>query len=119
MTETGILLDDRAQRVRVVDEADRYALYVDTAQAGTMTYRILGRRRVLGHTEIDEAFRGRGLSQVLIRTVLDDLREKRERVTIYCPAVNRFIQQSIEYVEVIDTDHPGIWVGPTTGGPAA
>ncbi|GAA3811564.1 GNAT family N-acetyltransferase [Streptomyces chiangmaiensis] len=92
----GVLLDDRAQDVRVVDEAEgpRYALYVDAEQAGVMVYRIVGRRRVLGHTEIDEGYCGLGLSRVLIRAVLNDLQQRKEKVTIYCPAIDRFIKQS-------------------------
>ncbi|KUJ35834.1 hypothetical protein ADL25_35330 [Streptomyces sp. NRRL F-5122] len=108
---SDVLFDDSAQCVRVVDdpEACQYALYVDGAQAGTMSYRIVGQRRVLGHTEIDEAYRGRGLSQILIQAVLDDLREKQQKVTIYCPAVDRFIKQRVKYADVIDPSHPGIW----------
>ncbi|MFE6555332.1 GNAT family N-acetyltransferase [Streptomyces sp. NPDC057746] len=108
---SDVLFDDSAQCVRVVDdpEARQYALYVDGVQAGTMSYRIVGQRRVLGHTEIDEAYRGRGLSQILIQAVLDDLREKQQKVTIYCPAVDRFIKQRVKYADVIDPSHPGIW----------
>lgn len=117
----GVLLDDRAQRVRVVDEAEgpRYALYVDAQQAGVLAYRMVGHRRVLGHTEIDESYRGRGFSRVLIRAVLNDLQQRKERVTIHCPAIGRFIKQSRQYVGVIDMDHPGIWNEPAAGEPAS
>jgi hypothetical protein len=113
-----VLFDDSAQRVRVVDDPQehQYALYVDGAQAGTMAYRIVGRRRVLLHTEVDEAYRGRGLARILIQVVLDDLRERQRKATVYCPAIDRFIKQHIEYADAIDPSHPGIWTLPAADG---
>jgi predicted GNAT family acetyltransferase len=118
---TEVLFDDSAKGVQVVDEPEgrRYALYVDGAQAGRLSYRIVGQRRVLGHTEFDDAYGGRGLSQILIQVVLDDLRERRQKATVHCPAVAQFMQQSVKYADVIDPSHPGIWVPAVGGGPAA
>jgi len=116
-----VLFDDSAKRVRVVDEPEnhQYALYVDGAQVGTLSYRVVEQRRVLGHTEVDETCRGRGLSQILIQVVLDDLRERQQKATVHCPAVAQFMTRSVKYADVIDPSHPGIWVLGFGGGPAA
>ncbi|WCD94217.1 GNAT family N-acetyltransferase [Streptomyces sp. HUAS 31] len=108
---TEVLFDDSAKHVRVVDEPTdgHYVLYVHGAQVGTLSYRIVGQRRVLGHTEVDEVCRGRGFSQILIQVVLDDLRERRQKATIHCPAVAQFMTQSVKYADVVDPTHPGIW----------
>ncbi|MEU8735511.1 GNAT family N-acetyltransferase [Streptomyces tendae] len=108
---TEVLFRDSAQGVQVVDDQEdrQYLLYMNGAQAGTMAYRIVGRRRVLLHTEVDKIFRGRGLSQILIQAVLDDLQRRQQKATIYCPAVDRFIHQRVEYAAVVDANHPGIW----------
>ncbi|GHH31148.1 GNAT family N-acetyltransferase [Streptomyces lanatus] len=116
-----VLFDDSARRVQVVDdpEARQYVLYVDGTQAGTLSYRIVGERRVLGHTEVDETYRGRGFAQILIQVVLDDLRERQQKATVYCPAVDRFIKQHVKYADVIDPSHPGIWFASEAGSPTA
>ncbi|MBG7697570.1 N-acetyltransferase [Streptomyces sp. MC1] len=109
-----VLFDDSARNVQVVDDREdrQYVLCLDGVRAGTMSYRVVGGRRVLGHTEVDEAYRGQGLSQILIQAVLDDLQEKGQKATVYCPAVDRFIKQRVKYADVIDPSHPGIWFGP-------
>ncbi|MBY8346114.1 N-acetyltransferase [Streptomyces spinosirectus] len=116
-----VLFDDSAKRVRVVDEPEyrRYALYLDGAQVGTLSYRVVEQRRVLGHTEVDETCRGRGLSQILVQVILDDLRERRQKATVHCPAVAQFMTRSVKYADVIDPSHPGIWVLGFGGDPAA
>ncbi|WP_316746069.1 hypothetical protein [Streptomyces sp. MK7] len=48
--------------------------------------------------------------------VLDDLRERQQKATIYCPLVNRFIQQNIKYADAIDPSHPGIWAALPAAG---
>lgn len=106
-----VVFDDSAQSVRVTDdsEARQYVLYVDGEQAGTMPYRNVGQRRVLGHTELEPGYHERGLSQTFTRAVLDHLRAKQQKVTVHCTAVNQFIKQHVEYADAIDPSHPGIW----------
>ncbi len=54
--------------------------------------------------------------RILIQVVLDDLRERQQKATIYCPLVNRFIQQNIKYADAIDPSHPGIWAALPAAG---
>ncbi|MFI6567191.1 GNAT family N-acetyltransferase [Streptomyces sp. NPDC050534] len=116
-----VLFDDSVKRVRVVDEPEnhQYTLYADGAQVGTLSYQMVEQRRVLGHTEVDETCRGRGLSQILIQVVLDDLRERQQKATVHCPAVAQFMTRSVKYADVIEPSHPGIWVLGFGGGPPA
>ncbi len=108
---TEVLYDDSSQQIRVVDDREdcRYVLHVGGVQAGTMPYCITDGRRVLGHAEIDEASCGLGLSETFIRVVFDDLEERRQRATVHCPAVDRYVKQHVKYADVIDPSHPGIW----------
>ncbi|MER7742974.1 N-acetyltransferase [Streptomyces sp. NPDC096538] len=114
-----VLLDDSTKGVRVVDdrERSRYVLYAAGAQVGTLTYRMVGERRVLDRTEVDEAYRDQDLTHILIQAVLDDLEERKQKATIDCPAVDRFIRQEVKYADVIDPSHPGIWFGPSARVP--
>ncbi|TDW79465.1 GNAT family N-acetyltransferase [Kribbella sp. VKM Ac-2566] len=88
------------------DELRRYELLAAGTTVGTLDFRLLGRRRVLGHTEIAADQRGRGLGTALIKAALDDLVTTGVRVTNYCPAVERFLQSNPEYAVVLDPEHP-------------
>jgi predicted GNAT family acetyltransferase len=102
-----ILMTDSQRDLTVVenDELRRYELLVAGTTLGTLDFRVLGRRRVLGHTEVKPDQRGRGFATALIKAVLDDLIAEEVQVTNYCPAVERFIQGHPEYIVVLDPSH--------------
>lgn len=99
------------QTLEVVRRAGErfYELLVDGRFGGLVVYEAAGRRYVLTHTFIAEGYRGRGLSQVLLRGVLDDLKARHVTVTNFCPVVDRFIDANPEYLPLIDPIHPGKW----------
>ena len=99
---------DRDLTVVENDERRRYELLAAGTTVGTLDFRLLGRRRVLGHTEVAADQRGRGLGTALIKAVLDDLITTGVQVTNYCPAVERFLQRNPEYVVVLDPAHPPV-----------
>lgn len=88
------------------DQLRRYELLLAGTTVGTLDFRVLGPRRILGHTEIIPEHRGRGLATFLIRTVLDDLLATGVQVTNYCAAVERFLQRHPKYGVVLDAAHP-------------
>jgi predicted GNAT family acetyltransferase len=106
----------------VVNRTDEryYDLLVDGQAAGMVIYELASHRYVLTHTVIAEGYQGRGLSQVLLRGVLDDLRERQLTVTVYCPVVGHFVESNPEYRPLLDPHHPGNWGDQpgTAGGPA-
>ncbi|MFF3559541.1 GNAT family N-acetyltransferase [Streptomyces sp. NPDC002574] len=91
------------------DKEHRYEISVAGETAGHMGYRAIGNRRVLMHTVIYDTFRGRGLSNVLIKSILDSLRIHGNTISNYCPVVDRFIHKNPEYISLVDTTHSGIW----------
>ncbi|MGW3248262.1 GNAT family N-acetyltransferase [Streptomyces sp. NPDC001070] len=93
----------------------RYEIAVVGETAGHMGYRAIGDRRVLMHTVIYDAFRGRGLSNVLIKHTLDFLRIRGNTISNYCPVVDRFIHKNPEYISLVDVKHSGTWVSPSSG----
>jgi predicted GNAT family acetyltransferase len=109
-TAMRILMNDSQRNLTVVenDELRRYELLVAGTTAGTLDFRVLGPRRVLGHTEVNADQRGRGLATALIKAVLDDLIAEEVRITNYCPAVERFLLGHPEYLVVLDPSHPPI-----------
>lgn len=95
----------------VVHRADDrfYELLVDGQFAGLIVYGAAARRYIFTHTFIAEGYRGRGLSQVLLRGVLDDLKARHITVTNYCPVLDRFLEKNPEYITLIDPVMPGTW----------
>lgn len=109
--ETHTAENPAGQAVEVVHDTDNrfYELLVDGESAGLVVYGTDGDRYVFTHTFIAEGYRGRSLSQVLLRGVLDDIRARRATVTNYCPVLDRFLEKNPEYIPLIDSRNPGSW----------
>ena len=96
---------------RVLDDPGgrRYELRLGDTLAGFLAYRLEPGVMVLVHTEVDEAFGGRGLGGVLVRGTLEDARARGLSVVAECPYVRSYLRR-----------HPddGDPIGPaaTTGG---
>jgi predicted GNAT family acetyltransferase len=111
-----VLFSDAESSVMVSnnEEEHRYEISVAGEPAGHMGYRAIGNRRVLMHTVVYDAFRGRGLSNVLIENSLDFLRINGNTISNYCPVVDRFIRKNPEYISLVDARHSGTWVSPSS-----
>jgi predicted GNAT family acetyltransferase len=94
--------------VTVVHHADDeyYELLVDGRQAGLLVYHVLGGKLAITHAVIEETYRGRGLSWVLVGRALDDIRTRPVQVTNYCAVVRQFIQKNPQYADVLSTPRP-------------
>ncbi|MGY4856400.1 GNAT family N-acetyltransferase [Cryobacterium sp. AP23] len=64
-------------------------------------------RVVILTTTVAPEFRGRGIATALIADALDDIRDRGQRVTVYCRVVAAFISGNPEYAGLIDPEHPG------------
>jgi len=95
--------------VRVVDNPDkeRYEAYVGDELAGFVTYRARPGAVVLVHTEVDDAFEGRGVGGRLAAGALDDLRARGVKVEPLCPFIARYIQRHPEFSDLVARSDPG------------
>jgi len=84
-------------------------LPADGQFAGLIVYEDAGGRYAFTHAFIAEGYRGRGLSGVLMRGVLEDVKQRHITVTNYCPVLDRFIEKNPGYAPLIDSDNPGNW----------
>lgn len=84
------------------DEKGRYELHVDGELAGFALYTDKGDQRIMYHTEIFDAFGGRGLSNVLVTQALDDIRAGGKRVVGVCPLVAAFLRKHPEQADIAD-----------------
>ncbi len=89
----------------VIEHADegRYVVEVDGETAGFTVYHLRGGNRYFFvHTEVMPPFAGTGVSRILVREALDDVKAKGGRVVPICPFVWAFIQNNPEYQEMVD-----------------
>lgn len=90
--------------VEVTDnpEQHRYEARVDGELAGRAEYHLTRSSIVFTHTEVDPAFKGRGVGGALARYALDDVRAKGEREVVpVCPFIHSFIDDHPEYADLV------------------
>ena len=90
-------------KTEVVDrpEAHRYELLADGELAGFAEYQLSPGEILFIHTEIDEAYEGKGLGSVLVRHVLDDARERGLAVLPLCPFLRSWIGRHADYLDLV------------------
>jgi predicted GNAT family acetyltransferase len=92
-----------AEDVEVGDHpaAERYEVRVGGALAGFAQYQRGPGQIAFTHTEVDDAFGGRGLAGRLARKSLDDARASGSTVLPFCPFYQSWIKKHPEYAELI------------------
>jgi len=88
-----------------VPERSRFEIHVDGRLAGFAQYRSKPGLLVFTHTEIDDAFEGRGLGSTLVRAALDTARRRGVAVRPDCPFVRASIaRHPDEYLDLVPED---------------
>lgn len=95
--------DETAQNIEVSDhpEANRYEVHVGGALAGFAEYNRGPGQISFTHTEIDEAYNGRGLAGMLARKSLDEARASGVSVLPFCPFYRGWIAKHPDYIELV------------------
>lgn len=88
------MTDDQPTVIR--DDAEgRYEIRVGDVLAGFTEFRADSRGRMLfPHTEVDPAFRGRGLAGILIGEAMADEAQRGDTVVPLCPAVVKYLDEN-------------------------
>jgi predicted GNAT family acetyltransferase len=81
-------------------EARRYEAHIDGCLAGVLAYMRTPDIIALVHTEVDEAYEGRGVGSTLARTALDAAREQGLRVVVICPFIERWMSKHPQYEDL-------------------
>jgi predicted GNAT family acetyltransferase len=83
-------------------ERERYEILVDGALAGLTEAHPLDDGTVLfSHTEIDDAYEGLGLANILVTSALDDIRSQGLRIHVTCAYVKRFLGKHPDYRDLL------------------
>jgi uncharacterized protein len=87
----------------VVDrpERHRFEILADGAVAGAAVYRLTEGTMRLTHTEVDDAYEGKGLGSVLARHALDAARERGLAVLPDCPFIRNWISRHPDYTDLV------------------
>ena len=88
-----------------VPARSRFEIHVDGGLAGFAQYRMKDPGLVVfTHTEIGDAYEGRGLGSTLVRAALDTARTRGLAVRPDCPFVRAYIARHPEYLDLVPTD---------------
>ena len=91
--------------IRHEESESRYAAYVDGVLAGGAYYELDDHRIVFTHTEVDDAFEGKGVGSALARGALDDVREhSSRRVVPRCPFIKGWIERHPDYDDLVHAE---------------
>ncbi|MFW0788909.1 GNAT family N-acetyltransferase [Gordonia sp. CPCC 205333] len=96
----------------------RYEVYADGELAGFTVYRDRdydgAAERIFYHTEVGEAFGGRGLATILVKEALDATRAENKLIVGVCPLVAMFLTNNPDYAEASRpvTDEVLTWLQP-------
>jgi predicted GNAT family acetyltransferase len=83
-------------------EKNRYEACDDAGVvAGFAAYTIRDGTLVFTHTEVDDAFEGRGIGSALARGALDDARERSLPVRPDCQFIRGYIEKHDEYADLV------------------
>jgi len=84
-----------------VEPEHRYEARVEDELAGFLDYVVKRGRLALVHTEVLEAFRGRGIADQLARFALEDARRRGLRVIAICPFVRDYVERHPETRDIV------------------
>ena len=80
---------------------ERFEILLDGEVGGFADYRRRDGSVVVLHSEVDPAFRGRGLGGLLARGTLDAFRERGEKVVPSCPFFAQYVADHPEYEDIV------------------
>ena len=87
--------------VRDAPDARRYEARVEGELAGFAQYRLENGLITFTHTEVDDAFGGRGVGGQLARTALDDARARGLKVRPQCSFIRSWIERHDDYADLV------------------
>ena len=94
--------DKTGAETTVTAEDGRFTIAVDGQRVGLAEFEDRGGRRVFTHTEVDEAFEGRGLATILVAEALHATRDAGLRIVPQCRLVANYIDKHGEFADVTD-----------------
>jgi len=77
------------------DDAGRYEIHVGDVLGGYTEFQVKDDGRLIfPHTQIDPAFKGKGLGTTLVAEAMKDVASRGETITPLCPFVRRYVREN-------------------------
>lgn len=86
----------------VTQRGEEFTITVDGQTAGIAAFADRGNRRVFVHTEVGDAFQGRGLATILVNEAVKSTKADGLRVVAVCPMVAAFLDKHKEFDDIVD-----------------
>ena len=86
----------------VTAESDRFTIAVEGQSVGLAEFADRDGQRVFTHTEVDDAFEGRGLATILVSEALQTTRDAGLRIVAVCPLVANYVEKHHEFDDAVD-----------------
>ncbi|MBY8877362.1 GNAT family N-acetyltransferase [Actinacidiphila acidipaludis] len=117
LDRTGPSEVESSWELDVVNDAERSRWFaaIGAEAIAELSYRFVGGRVVLLTTWVDPAYRHHRVAPELIARALDEIRPTGKKITVICPVVGEFIARNPQYLDLIDTVHPGSGAYPWHG----
>ncbi|MBV2365267.1 GNAT family N-acetyltransferase [Streptomonospora nanhaiensis] len=87
-------------------ERKRYEARTGDEVAGFAEYMLTDEMIVFTHTEVDPAYKGKGVGGALVRGALDHVRGSGRSVLPLCPFVKGWIQRHPDYADMVYKGRP-------------
>lgn len=94
--------DKTGASTEVVAQADRFVISVDGEPVGLAAFTDHDNRRIFTHTEVADAFNGRGLGTMLVGEALQATRDAGLRIVAVCSMVAAYLDKHPEFNDVVD-----------------
>ncbi len=106
------LTDNTGEPVTVTRHDDHFSIAAEGKPLGLSAFAERDGQRMFHHTEVDEAYRGRGLATIVIGEALAATRADGLRIVPICPTVAAYVKKNGEFDDVVDQPTPEVlaWV---------
>ncbi|MBI3689274.1 MAG: N-acetyltransferase [Mycolicibacterium aromaticivorans] len=94
--------DKTGAEATVAAGKDQFTIAVDGKQVGVADYVDHDGQRMFHHTEVENAFEGRGLASIMVGEALAATRDAGLRIVAVCPMVAKYIEKHPEFADVTD-----------------
>ena len=93
-------------------DGDRFTISVDGKTVGSTYFADRDGTRVFYHTEVDDAYQGRGLATILVGEAVRATHNAGMRIVPVCDVVAGYVEKHPEFSDAVDAPTPEIsqWV---------
>ncbi len=94
--------DKTGAETTVTAGTDRFTIAVDGKDVGLAAFVDHDGQRIFHHTEVDDAYEGRGLASIMVGEALAATRDAGLRIVAVCPMVQKYVEKHPDFTDAVD-----------------